>query len=170
MVNGLCHAVAVAQAVPSWVTPTEQQLIDCARLAAQDGTYLAGVAAALAWVRGDGPAPLTGATAAATAQAAEEEFFVAGKVELEESPLSAVVPPATAQAVGRTLSWLLGWERRPPVELPRRPVPDAGQLYAEAVAAEPWRFRLPEQQAAGRLAAQQEAIRLARLAARADRT
>jgi hypothetical protein len=159
----------VAQAVPSWVAPSEQQLTDCARLTThQAGDYSAGVAAALAWVRDAGPAPLTRGPGPATAQAAEEEFFVAGKVELEESPLSAVVSPVTAQAVGRTLSWLLGWERRPPVELPRRPVPSAEQLYGEAVAAEPWRFRLPEQQAAGRLAAQQEAMRLRRLAAQAD--
>jgi hypothetical protein len=47
-------------------------------------------------------------------------------------------------------------------------VPTAEQLYAEAVAAEPWRFDLPEEQAAARLAAHAEATRLARLAARAD--
>jgi hypothetical protein len=159
----------VAQAVPSWVTPSEQRVVDCARLAAhQDEDYAAGVVATLAWVRGHGSSPVTEVVQPATAQAAEEEFFVAGKVELEESPLSAMVSPATAQAVVRTLSWLLGWEQRPPMELPRRPVPDAEQLYAEAVAAEPWRFKLPEQQAAGRMAAQQEANRLEQLATRAD--
>jgi hypothetical protein len=63
----------------------------------------------------------------------ESEFFVAGGVELGDSQLSAVVTTAAAQSVGRTLSWLLGWERQPPVELPRRPVPTAEQLYDQAV-------------------------------------
>jgi hypothetical protein len=46
--------------------------------------------------------------------------------------------------------------------------PTAEQLFEEAVAVEPWRFRLPEERNAGWLAAQREAARLARLAAEAD--
>jgi hypothetical protein len=154
--------------VPEWVAPGDQQVIDCFRLTANaHDAFRRGVADTLAWVLGMAPGPLTGVDV--SAQAAEEEFFVAGKVELGESPLSAVHPTATAQAIGRTLSWLLGWERRPPVDVPRRPVPSAEQLYEEAVEAAPWRYRLPEARAAGRLAAHREAIRLAQLAALADR-
>ena len=168
MPNGLCHAGPVAQAVPPWVVPTAQQLADCHRLAAAAGTYGTGVAAALAWVLTDTPSPVTSVPLAPTAPAAEQEFFVAGKVELGESPLSATIAAETAQGVGRTLAWMLGWEPRPPIDLPRRPVPTAEQLYEEARAAEPWRYELPEEQAAGRLAAQHEASRLAQLAAQAD--
>jgi hypothetical protein len=64
--------------------------------------------------------------------------------------------------------WLLGWERRPPVPLPRRPVPSVEQLYEEALAAEPHRTWLPEERNAAWSAAQREAARLAELAARAD--
>jgi hypothetical protein len=166
--RGLCQAGLVALAVPEWVEPAEQQLVDCRRLVTGGGRFEAGVAAALGWVLGTGRSPITGADVPASAQTAEEEFFVAGKVELGESPLSAVIPAELAQGVGRTLAWLLGWEPRSPIDLPRRPVPTAEQLYEEAVTAEPWRYRLPEEQAAGRLAAQREAARLARLAALGD--
>jgi hypothetical protein len=167
----LCQAAPVASAVPHWVVPTREQVSDAELLAtdvAQPRTYEAGVVAALRWVLGDAHSPLTDLDSPATADAAEEEFFVAGAVEFDDSPLSAVTSAATAQGVGRTLSWLLGWQRQPPIDLPRRPVPTAEQLYEEAVAAEPWRFRLPEEQAAGRLAARRETVRLSRLAARAD--
>jgi len=70
--------------------------------------------------------------------------------------------------VRRTLAWLLGLDEQPPIELPRRPVPTARQLYDEAVAAEPWRYDLPEAQASAQLAAAREAARLAELAARVD--
>jgi hypothetical protein len=153
---------------PEWVAPAEQQLLDCLRLAVGSGTFEAGVVAALGWVLGTGRRPLTDANVPASPQTAEEEFFVAGKVELGESPLSVVIPAELAQGVGRALAWLLGWEPRPPIDLPRRPVPTAKQLYDEAIAAEPWRYRLPEEQAAARLAARREAARLALLAARAD--
>jgi hypothetical protein len=162
----------MALEVPQWVVPVGQQLVDAELLAADvadSRAYEAGVAAALRWVLRGRHTPLTDQDLRATQRAAEEEFFVAGAVEFDDSPLSAVVPGETAQGVGRTLSWLLGWQPEAPIDLPRRPVPTAEQLYAEAVAAEPWRFRLPEEQAAGRLAAQREATRLCRLAARADR-
>jgi hypothetical protein len=112
--------------------------------------------------------PLTDLDSPTTQQAAEEEFFVAGAVEFGDSPLSALVTAETAQGVGRTLSWLLGWQPQAPIDLPRRPVPTAGQLYEEAVASKPWRFRLPEEWTAARLAAQREAARLVQLATRAD--
>jgi hypothetical protein len=156
-------------AVPGWVVPQGQEVIDCHRLTVNAGDpFRRGVSAALRWVLGVAPGPLTDASPRASAQMAEDEFFVAGKVELGDSPLSAIHPAATAQGIGRTLSWLLGWEHRPPIDLPRRPLPTADQLYAEVVAAEPWKYRLPEQQMAGRLAAQREAGRLTRLAALAD--
>lgn len=161
----------MASAVPQWVVPAGQQLVDARLLAADvaDSRFEAGVAAALRWVLQGRRTPLTDRDLPATPQAAEEEFFVAGAVEFGDSPLSAVVTAETAQGVGRTLSWLLGWQPQPPIDLPRRPVPTAEELYAEAIAGEPWRFRLPEEQEAGRLAAQREAARLASLAARADR-
>lgn len=159
----------MVHAVPAWVAPDAQQIADCAALAfTVPGPYEAGVREALRWATGAAPTPITGTDRAATAATAEEEFFVAGQVELGESALGATIPAATAQGVLRTLAWLLGWETDPPVDLPRRPVPTADQLYAEAVAAEPWRYRLPEEQAAGRLAAQLKATRHAELAARAD--
>ena len=151
--------------------PAQDQLLDAevlAAAAAETGTYEAGVAATLRWVLRGRHSPLTDLELPASAQAAEEEFFVAGAVEFGDSPLSAVVTVDAAQGVGRTLSWLLGWQPQAPIDLPRRPAPTAEQLYDAAVAAEPWRLRLPEEQAAGRLAAQREAVRLARLAARAD--
>lgn len=159
----------MAPAVPSWVAPGERQVADCTALAAAvHAPYEVGVLVALRWVTDAAPSPVTATDGPATPEAVGEEFFVAGQVELGESPLSATIPAATAQGALRTLAWLLGWENDPPVQLPRRPVPAAEQLYAEAVAAEPWRYRLPEEQTAGRLDAQQEAARLARLAARAD--
>jgi hypothetical protein len=159
----------VALAVPTWITPGARQLADCVVLAAEvQAQYEFGVVTALRWITGRDPSPITGEPAAVTRAAAEAEYFIAGQVELGESPLSATIPPATAQGVLRALAWLLGWETNPPIELPRRPVPTADQLYDEAVAAEPWRYRLPEDQAAGRLAAQRQAARLARLATRAD--
>lgn len=159
----------MALAVPSWVAPGDQQVADCVALAtAVRAPYEGGVVAALRWVTGVAPSPVTGTEQPATRETTEEEFFVAGQVELGESPLSATIPAATAQGVLRTLAWLLGWENDPPVPLPRRPVPTAEQLYAEATAAEPWRYRLPEEQTARCLDAQREAARLARLAARAD--
>ena len=152
--------------------PAGQQLVDAELLAtdvADSRAYEAGVAGALLWVLRGRHTPLTDRDVPATQQAVEEEFFVAGAVEFDDSPLSAVVPGEIAQGVGRTLCWLLGWQPEAPIDLPRRPVPTAEQLYAEAVAAEPWRFRLPEEQAVGRLAAEREANRLSRLVARADR-
>lgn len=160
---------AVAHAVPPWVAPGDQQVADCAALAsAVPGPYGQGIAATVRWVVGAAPSPILGTHGAATAEAAEEAFLVAGAVELGDSPFSVTVPGDTAQAVRRTLAWLLGRTPQPPVELPRRPAPTARQLYEEAAAAQPWRFGLPEEQAAGRFTAQQEAARLARLATRAD--
>jgi hypothetical protein len=165
----MCQAGIVALALPAWVAPGEQQVADCRALAsAVPGPYGQGIAATLRWIVGAAPSPIVGTDTAATAEAAGEEFFVAGTVELGESPLSITVPADAAQAVRRTLAWLLCRTPDPPVELPRRPTPTARQLYEEAVAEQPWRFRLLEEQAAGRIAAQQEAARLARLAARAD--
>lgn len=167
--RGSCQASYVDLAVPDWVAPDRQQVVDCYRLtASSESAFRRGVAAALGWVLGLAPGPLTKDNRTVSPEAAEREFFVAGKVELDDSPLSVVHPPAAAQGIGRTLSWLLGWERCPPVDLPRRPPPTAVQLYEEAVAAEPWRYRLPEQQVAARMAAEREARRLARLAALAD--
>ena len=160
----------MASSTPSWVRPSAQQLSDCVSLTRASGDpYTIGVAQALAWVTGAASSPISGDHAVPSPEAVKREFFAAGSVELNGSPISAVMPAATAQGVGRTLAWLLGWEPRPPIELPRRPVPTAEQLYAEAVATEPWRYDLPEEQAAGRLAAQAESARLARLAAVADR-
>ena len=166
----LCEARPVAIAVPSWVSPSEQQVKDCLALVigAVAGTYGGGVSASLRWVVGLTRTPLTGQDLAPSPTVSEEEFFVAGKVELGESALSAVVSPDAAQGVGRTLSWLLGWEASPPIDLPRRPVPSAEQLYEEAISSQSWKYDLPEEQTAARLAAQREAVRLGELAARAD--
>jgi hypothetical protein len=110
----VCQAAGVAGAVPEWVTLSPQQLTDCGRLATEavrsvDGAaYETGVVAAVQWILGTAPSPCTGSGEAASRDTAEQEFFVAGMVELGDSPLSATVPAATAQGVGRTLAWLLG--------------------------------------------------------------
>lgn len=120
---------AMAQFIaPEWAVPSAQEVVDCCQLAtsASSGNgaiYETGVMTAVLWAADSGRSPLTDADVPASYQAAEEEFFVAGKVELGESPLGATVPAATAQGVGRALAWLLGWEPQPPIELPRRPVP-----------------------------------------------
>jgi hypothetical protein len=162
---------AAAMAVADWLVPTEQQLTDCRRLAdsrVANSPYDAGVSSTVRWIGGVGNSPLTSRPPPASRAAAEQEFHVAAEVELEDSPASAVKPTATAQGVRRTLAWLLGLDQHPPIELPRRPVPSARQLYDEAVTAEPWRYDLPEARAAAQLAAAREAARLAELAARAD--
>jgi transcriptional regulator with XRE-family HTH domain len=162
---------AAPMAVADWPVPTEQQLTDCRRLAASraaNSPYDAGVSSTLRWIGGVGNSPLTSQPPPASRVAAEQEFHVAADVELEDSPLSAVIPAATAQGVRRTLAWLLGLDHHPPIELPRRPVPAARQLYDEALAADPWRYDLPEARAAAQLAAVREAARLAEMAARAD--
>lgn len=165
----------MTMAVPGWVRPVVQLVLDGYRLATayhatsgSDGEFHAGVAAALGWVLGESRAPLTGDDVPATAEAAEVEFVAAGEVEVGLSPRGAVVPAAAAQGVRRTLAWLFGRERQPPIELPRRPVPTAEELYAETLAAEPYRSWLPEERNAARLAAVRKAGRLTRLAALAD--
>jgi hypothetical protein len=175
----LCEAVVVAGAViPGWVAPGDREVVDCHRLAADqcdrlradggNGNFEAGVVAAVGWVVGLGRSPIADEEVLASAEAAEAEFFAAGEVEFGTSPRGAVVPVEAAQGVGRTLAWLLGWEPRPPVALPRRPVPSAEQLFDEALAAEPHRRWLPEERELARSAAVREAGRLAELAARAD--
>src|SRR5829696_6535914 len=167
-------------AIPSWVVPADHQVADCHRLAADrcdrlreagrgDGNYEAGVVAALGWVVGVGLSPITDVGLAASAGAAEAECLAAGEVESGTSPRGAVVPAEAAQGVGKTLGWLLGWDLRPPVPLPRRPAPSAEQLFEEALAAEPHRRWLPEERNAARLAALRESARLAELAELADK-
>ena len=164
----------VGAAVPSWVVPGREQVVDCRRLAgdgadrpAGAASYEAGVVGTLDWVAGLGRSPVTDADLSASAEAAEAEFFAAGEVEFGVSRRGAVVSAEAAQGVSRTLAWLLGWEQRPPVSLPRRPVPTAEQLYEEALAAEPHRTWLPEERnGPGRRRSGRQA-RLGELAARA---
>ena len=158
----------------------DQQVADCHRLAADrcdrlraarrgEGNYEAGVVAALGWVVGVGHSPIANVRLAASPEAAKAEILAAGEVEFGTSPRGAVVPTEAAQGIGKTLAWLLGWESRPPVPLPRRPAPSAEQLFEEALAAEPHRRWLPEERNAARLAALRESARLAELAERADK-
>ena len=108
---------AAAMAVADWSVPAEQQLTDCRRLAdsrAANSPYDAGVSSTVRWIGGVGTSPLTSQPPPASRAAAEQEFHLAGEVELEDSPLSAVIPTATAQGVGRTLAWLLGLHEHPP--------------------------------------------------------
>jgi hypothetical protein len=144
--------------------------VDGYRLAAsgRQSNFDLGIEAALGWVLGLNKAPITGDDALATPETVEIEFVAAGEVEVGLSPRGAVVAADTAQAVRRTLAWLLGRTPNPPIELPRRPVPTAEQLYEETLAAEPHRSWLPEERNAARLVAVREAVRLAQLAARAD--
>lgn len=162
-------------AAPGWIRPPVEQVLDGYRLATayragsgRDDKFHAGVAAALGWVLGASSAPVTGDEVPATAEAAEVEFDAAGEVEVGLSPRGAVISADAAQGVRRTLAWLLGRDRRPPIDLPRRPIPTAEQLYEEALAAQPRRSWLPEERNAARLASVREAARLGRLAARAD--
>jgi hypothetical protein len=130
----------------AWVIPDAQQVLDCVRLAGAmrdgcraagrgDGDYAAGVAAAAAWVIGSSPAPITGDDVPPAPEPVEAEFFAAGEVELGRSPRGAVVAVDAAQAVRRTLAWLLGWERRQARCMstpPRLPLLDVGGLEPHA--------------------------------------
>ena len=165
----------VAVAIPVWVAPDSQQVVDGYRLATaqrnatgQDGEVHAGIATTLGWALGVNRTPVTGRDVPATVVAAEVEFIAAGEVEVGLSPRGAVLSADAAQGVRRTLAWLLGRDRQPPIDLPRRPVPTAEQLYEEALTAQRHRAWLPEERNAARLAAVREAGRLGRLAARAD--
>ena len=63
---------------------------------------------ALSWVVGTARSPITDLDRPVDPGAVEAEFFAAGEVEFGTSPRGAVVPVEAAQAVGRTLAWLLG--------------------------------------------------------------
>jgi hypothetical protein len=158
------------QSIPAWVVPNGQEVIDCGQLAAAvgDSEYETGVAAAIVWTTGRLRTPITGEERDPVRHVAEAEWFAAGEVELGRSPRGAMVPVPTAQGARRTLAWLLGREQRPPIPLPRHPVPTPEELYAEALAAEPHRSWLPEERQAARSSALREAARLAQLADRAD--
>ena len=164
-----CHARSMHR-IPAWVLPDERQVVDCGILAAAvtDREYEAGVAAVVDWTMGRSHSPITSDELDPAQDVAEAEWLAAGEVELGRSPRGAVVPVPTAQGARRTLAWLLGREQRPPIPLPRRPVPTPEELYAEALAAEPQRSWLPEERQAARSTALREAARLAQLAERAD--
>jgi hypothetical protein len=167
--------MAWALAVPEWVVPPHAEIADLMwvayRLHAERGTqWSSGVLTAAAWVRGGSPAPVTQrGEVPVTRELATAELWAA-VVASERG--SAIPRPPVEQtcadlrvswreppevdvdyAIGawRTLRWLLGVaSQRVPIPVPVRN-PDgtiltAEQLFEQVVAADPYRYRLPEQQ------------------------
>jgi len=127
-----------AAIVPEWVVPPVRQVIEmhyvAYRLAEEVRLPQArGVLAAMEWVTGGQAAPVTGLDGPVTQVAARAESWVALCVaagvapsasdwgELGVQPRAATTQDAElAHWTWRTLAWLLGARRDPPVELPRR--------------------------------------------------
>lgn len=171
--------------LPAWVVPPPGQVRDAHCIAAVRGELeldLRGVFAAFEWVTGGGPAPVTRRPEPLTPALVRAEMLLAdlraaGRVaelgddvwaHLGVSRADAVVlDEVWAQGVALTLAWVLGAQRRPPVEIPRRdgrgaPM-SAAQLYAEKAATR--HFLPPEDRARFRAEAEREAARYRQLAA-----
>lgn len=141
--------------LPHWATPAVQQVADLHTLAAHSDTDLAhGVRDALDWVTNPlGPNPQeVQAEAAGLAPRRREGSYWAG--------------------IGDTLAWLVGWQPRPPMDLPRRnpdgTVPSVAQVVAEMRAGAPLAWE-PEQAEQAEQTARRMVARWTALADRIDR-
>jgi hypothetical protein len=143
----------------------------------------AGACAAISWVVGLQPAPLTHREDEPTAAVGRAEMMLADCVAAGELHLPGELwaalgvpprPPVTAHTgwaagAAASLGWLLGVHTRPPIRLPRR-LPDGAtpteeQLYDEYLGRT---FGEPEARAAARRRANEDASLFRRLAAIAD--
>lgn len=150
--------------IPRWVVPDGRAISDAHRIAywtavdheAGGRQRPGGVAAAIDWVTGGQPAPIT-KRVEVTQDVAWAEWMLAGSVETgvpmvwgSVEPRGPVIrDPAWAAGAGAALGWLLGATVQPPVAIPRR-LPDGGiptvdQLYRELVAARPHAAWTPEE-------------------------
>ncbi|MGH7750185.1 MAG: hypothetical protein ACREQ5_36270 [Candidatus Dormibacteria bacterium] len=173
---------------PDWVAPPAGQVADehwlaYAMLRTTPGPWAAGVATAIAWIRGGrvGPItdrpeqPVTRALAEAECWAAEaaRDPSVPPPLDLIYSQLKVAPYPPAARIDARycvgcwdALRWVLGRpDRAPPVAVPRRH--DDGRVYtADDLYAEATRSRMdrlsPEQRAEIRLRAEVDAIQYQR--------
>lgn len=181
----------VLAVIPAWTAPAAQEIRDAHRIATAlgsaqpDAHTVRAVAATIGWVTGGQPSPLTGRPVGDVAEAVvHAEMMLASAVPFGDSDLPAdvwaslgVEPAAAitghhgwALGVAAATAWLLGVTDRSPVALPVRlpdgRVADADTLYAARMARH--HRPEPEQRAAARRAAEQEAARSAQLAALAD--
>jgi hypothetical protein len=160
---------------PDWATPPQSEIADLMWLAywlhAECGKpWSAGVFAAVAWVRGGRPAPVTErAEVSVTRELATAELWaavVASEVGsgIPRPPVEQICaelgvrwcePPSVdaeyALGAWRALRWLLGVAgEASPLPVPGRnpdgSIMTADQLYDRAVAADPHRYRLRERQ------------------------
>lgn len=138
--------------IPTWVAPAHRDVADCHRIVVQlaevTGSHEAlGQVAALGWVVGLRPAPLTQREDRVTRDLVRAEHWLAlcaaaGQAEpngldwrrfgVEPRPIVAG-NAEFAYGAWSILAWLLGERFEPPVELPRRAadgsVPPGEQLY-----------------------------------------
>jgi hypothetical protein len=173
--------------VPSWVVPISTAVRDCHLIAhrafQESGSdRLGGIYAAANWVTGGQRAPVTEREDCPVSEAlARGEMWAADSVSR-----TVLLPPQIwaslgveprapltenrewSQGVARALGWLVGVHDRPPLLLPRRPVPTAEELYQEALAAKPHGFWLPEDHQRARVQAEKAAAQSRALAAYAD--
>lgn len=184
-------AVSVAT-VPAWVVPPPGQVADAHRLTHalvveyegdERAHRHAGACAAISWVVGLQPAPLTHRGDAPTTGMVRAEMMLADCVAAGETDLPDEIwaalgvhprSPVTAHAgwatgVAASLGWLLGVHSSPPVRLPRR-LPDGSTPTAEDLAAEyvARTFGEPEARAEARRRAERDAALYRKLAAVAD--
>ncbi|MFC5230300.1 hypothetical protein [Pseudonocardia zijingensis] len=175
--------------VPAWVVPPPGSVADAhalthalvGELQGDDRAHRhAGACAAISWVVGLQPGPMTHRDGEPTTAAVRGEMMLgdavaAGEIELPDAVWAALdVPPARpvtghvgwAAGVAASLGWLLGVHTRPPVRLPRR-LPDGSTPTAEQLAAEyvARTFGEPEARAEARRRAVQDAALYQRLAA-----
>jgi hypothetical protein len=188
----ILRSVTAVATVPAWVVPPPGQVADAHCLThalvseladAERAHRHAGACAAISWVVGLQPAPMTSRGDESTTALVRAEMMLAGAVaagapSLPDEVWAALevpaMPPVTAHAgwangVAAALGWLLGVHARPPVRLPRRlpdgSTPTAEQLYDEYVART---FGEPEARAEARRRASEDATLYRRLAELAD--
>ncbi|OLT19360.1 hypothetical protein BJF78_36225 [Pseudonocardia sp. CNS-139] len=176
--------------IPAWVVPDVLSVADAHRM-----TYrifgdergrdrparvrAGGAAAAIDWVTGGQPAPIT-ERVEVDRDIAWAEWRLAGCIERDRPMLWGEVEPREpvirdrtwAVGAGDALGWLLGAFSRPPVPLPRRlpdgSVPSAEHLYRERLALMPHTMWTPEQRQEAWQHAARDAQRYRSLARLAD--
>lgn len=141
--------------VPAWVAPPHAQVVELHHLAYRLAEVIGdaearGRLAAVEWVVGLAPAPVTHRRDAASWEQARAESWVALSVAAGEpaptaadwARLGVTAEPAgtadveSAYGAWRTLAWLLGVRSDPPVELPER-YPDGSLVGGPRYATRP---------------------------------
>lgn len=148
----ILDAMGELAVIPAWVVPAPQQVVDMNHMAFElatkvDSVHASGQLAAVGWVTGVGPAPMTRREDAVTWAVVRAESWVALCHAAQKEPPTAQdwerlgVPPRPlvdwnidfAHGAWRTLAWLLGVHPEPPGALPNRledgSVPPGEQRY-----------------------------------------